>query len=66
MVGVVLGFINNDGVFGLFVIVGYGIMVVILKVMVIVMGVSGIDIGVLGGILAGGVVVWLFNCFYKI
>ncbi|MEK6176869.1 PTS glucose transporter subunit IIBC [Vibrio cholerae] len=51
-VGVALGFTNNDGVSGLSAIVGYGIMVATLKVMATVMGVSGIDTGVLGGILA--------------
>ncbi len=52
-VGVALGFTNNDGVSGLSAIVGYGIMVATLKVMATVMGVSGIDTGVLGGILVG-------------
>lgn len=65
-VGVALGFTNNDGVSGLSAIVGYGIMVATLKVMATVMGVSGIDTGVLGGILAGGVAAWSFNRFYKI
>ncbi|CAH8189224.1 PTS glucose transporter subunit IIBC [Vibrio aestuarianus] len=65
-VGVALGFTNNDGVSGLSAIVGYGIMVATLKVMAGVMGVDGIETGVLGGILAGGVAAWSFNRFYKI
>ncbi|MDE1230672.1 PTS glucose transporter subunit IIBC [Vibrio aestuarianus] len=65
-VGVALGFTNNDGVSGLSAIVGYGIMVATLKVMASVMGVDGIETGVLGGILAGGVAAWSFNRFYKI
>ncbi|CAM3651441.1 PTS system glucose-specific EIICB component [Vibrio aerogenes CECT 7868] len=65
-VGVALGFTNNDGVSGLSAIVGYGIMVATLKVMAKVMGVDGIETGVLGGILAGAVAAWAFNRFYKI
>ncbi len=65
-VGVALRFTNNDVVSGLSAIVGYGIMVATLKVMATVMGVSGIDTGVLGGIRAGGVAAWSFNRFYKI
>ncbi|MDE1310634.1 PTS glucose transporter subunit IIBC [Vibrio aestuarianus subsp. cardii] len=65
-VGVALGFTNNDGVSGLSAIVGYGIMVATLKVMASVRGVDGIETGVLGGILAGGVAAWSFNRFYKI
>jgi PTS system glucose-specific IIC component len=65
-VGVALGFTNNDGVSGLSAIVGYGIMVATLKVMAKIMGVDGIETGVLGGILAGAVAAWTFNRFYKI
>lgn len=65
-VGVALGFTNNDGVSGLSAIVGYGIMVATLNVMAEVIGVDGIETGVLGGILAGGVAAWSFNRFYKI
>ena len=65
-VGTALGFTNNDGVAGLAAVVGYGIMVATLKVMATVMGVDGIETGVLGGILAGGVAGWAFNKFYRI
>lgn len=65
-VGTALGFTNNDGVAGLAAVVGYGIMVATLKVMATVMGVDGIETGVLGGILAGGVAGWAFNRFYRI
>ncbi|MGO2160392.1 MAG: PTS glucose transporter subunit IIBC [Vibrio toranzoniae] len=65
-VGTALGFTNNDGVAGLAAVVGYGIMVATLKVMATVMGVDGIETGVLGGILAGGVAGWVFNKFYRI
>lgn len=65
-VGVALGFTNNDGVAGLSAIVGYGIMTATLGVMAEVMGVDGIETGVLGGILAGGVAGWAFNRFYRI
>ncbi|PQJ89620.1 PTS glucose transporter subunit IIBC [Aliivibrio sifiae] len=65
-VGTALGFTNNDGVAGLAAVVGYGIMVATLKVMATVMGVDGIETGVLGGILAGGLAGWAFNKFYRI
>lgn len=65
-VGTALGFTNNDGVAGLAAVVGYGIMVATLKVMATVMGVDGIETGVLGGILAGGVAGWAFNKFYRV
>ncbi|WP_439147365.1 PTS glucose transporter subunit IIBC [Vibrio sp.] len=65
-VGTALGFTNNDGVAGLAAVVGYGIMVATLKVMATVMGVDGIETGVLGGILSGGVAGWAFNKFYRI
>ncbi|USH03613.1 PTS glucose transporter subunit IIBC [Grimontia kaedaensis] len=65
-VGVALGFTNNDGVAGLAAIVGYYIMVNTLKVMAGVYGLDGIETGVLGGILAGGVAAWAFNRFFRI
>ncbi|UJF19925.1 PTS glucose transporter subunit IIBC [Vibrio sp. SS-MA-C1-2] len=65
-VGVALGFTNNDGVAALAAIVGYGIMTATLKVMSTVLGVDNIDVGVLGGILAGGVAAWTFLKFYRI
>ncbi len=65
-VGTALGFTKNDGVAGLAAVVGYGIMVATLKVMATVMGVDGIETGVLGGILAGGVAGWAFNKFYRV
>ncbi|ORT50328.1 PTS glucose transporter subunit IIBC [Vibrio sp. qd031] len=65
-VGVALGFTNNDGVAALAAIVGYGIMTATLAVMAEVFGVDGIDTGVLGGILVGGVAAWAFNKFFRI
>ncbi len=65
-VGVALGFTNNDGVAGLAAIVGYGIMTATLSVMAGVMGVSGIDTGVLGGIIVGAIAGWAFNKFFRI
>ncbi|PKF50332.1 PTS glucose transporter subunit IIBC [Enterovibrio nigricans] len=65
-IGVALGFTNNDGVAALSATVGYGIMVATLKVMADVHGVAGIDTGVLGGILVGGVAGWAFNRFFRI
>lgn len=65
-VGVALGFTNNDGVAGLAAIVGYYIMTNTLKVMAGVYGLEGIETGVLGGILAGGVAAWAFNRFFRI
>lgn len=65
-IGVALGFTNNDGVAGLASIVGYYIMVNTLKVMAGVFEVGGIETGVLGGILAGGVAAWAFNRFYRL
>lgn len=65
-VGVALGFTNNDGVAGLAAIVAYYIMVNTLKVMAGVYGLDGIETGVLGGILAGGVAAWTFNRFFRI
>lgn len=65
-IGVALGFTNNDGVAGLASIVGYYIMLNTLKVMAGVFEVGGIETGVLGGILAGGVAAWAFNRFYRL
>ena len=60
-VGVALGFTRNDGVAALAAAVGYFIMVKTLGVIA-----PGTDVGVLGGILAGGVAAWAFNRFFRI
>ena len=60
-VGVALGFTRNDGVAALATAVGYFIMVKTLEVIA-----PGTDVGVLGGILAGGVAAWAFNRFFRI
>ncbi|ATF08641.1 PTS glucose transporter subunit IIBC [Candidatus Enterovibrio altilux] len=65
-IGLALGFTNNNGVSGLAAVVGYYIMINILKVMAGVFGVESIETGVLGGILAGGVAAWVFNRFFRI
>jgi len=60
-IGVALGFTKNDGVAALAAAVGYFIMVKTLGVVA-----PGTDVGVLGGILAGGIAAWAFNRFFKL
>ena len=60
-VGVVLGFTRNDGVAALAAVVGYAIMIKTIAVIS-----PDANVGVLGGIIAGGIAAWAFNRFYKI
>jgi PTS system glucose-specific IIC component len=60
-IGVALGFTKNDGVAALAAAVGYVIMTKTLAVVA-----PGTDVGVLGGIIAGGIAAWAFNRFYRI
>ncbi|RCU49802.1 PTS glucose transporter subunit IIBC [Corallincola luteus] len=60
-IGVALGFTENDGVAALAATVGYVIMIKTLSVVA-----PGTDVGVLGGIIAGGIAAWAFKHFYKI
>lgn len=78
-IGVALGFTNNDGVAGLAATVGYVILVKTISVVAPL--VAGLDpaaanyaelaknvseVGVLGGIVAGGIAAYMFNRFYRI
>ncbi len=78
-IGVALGFTNNDGVAGLAATVGYAILVKTISVIAPI--VAGLDpaaadyasmadkvsnVGVLGGIVAGGIAAYMFNRFYRI
>ena len=78
-IGVALGFTNNDGVAGLAATVGYVILVKTISVVAPV--IAGLDpaaadyaamaekvsnVGVLGGIVAGGIAAYMFNRFYRI
>ncbi len=78
-IGVALGFTNNDGVAGLAATVGY---VILTKTIAVVAPIiAGLDpaaadyasmadkvsnVGVLGGIVAGGIAAFMFNRFYRI
>jgi glucose PTS system EIICB or EIICBA component len=78
-IGVALGFTNNDGVAGLAATVGY---VILTKTITVVAPIiAGLDpaavdyasmadkvsnVGVLGGIVAGGIAAFMFNRFYRI
>ena len=78
-IGVALGFTNNDGVAALAATVGYAILTKTLTVVAPI--VAGLDpaaadyaamvskvseVGVLGGIVAGGIAAYMFNRFYRI
>lgn len=78
-IGVALGFTNNDGVAGLAATVGYVILTKTIAVVAPI--VAGLDpaaanyadmaakvseVGVLGGIVAGGIAAFMFNRFYRI
>jgi len=60
-IGVALGFTKNDGVAALAATVGYFIMIKTLNILA-----PGYDVGVFGGIMAGGVDAWAFNRFFKL
>lgn len=78
-IGVALGFTNNDGVAGLAATVGYVILTKTIGVVAPI--IAGLDpaaadyasmadkvsnVGVLGGIVAGGIAAFMFNRFYRI
>ena len=73
-VGTVLGLTDNDGVSTLAAIVGYVVMLGTMGVMAgildvetkSIMGITSIDTGVFGGIMAGILASVMFNRFYKI
>ncbi len=73
-VAVALGFTGNDGVSAVAATIGYMVMLATLGVMtgvwheqpVTVMGISTMQTGVFGGILAGGLAAAMFNRFYHI
>ncbi|GAA4890633.1 PTS glucose transporter subunit IIBC [Ferrimonas pelagia] len=59
--GVALGFTKNDGVAAVAALVGYAIMIKTITLLA-----PGTDVGVLGGIIAGGIAAWAFNRFFKL
>ncbi|AEW44590.1 fused glucose-specific PTS enzymes: IIBcomponent, IIC component [Serratia symbiotica str. 'Cinara cedri'] len=74
-IGVVLGFTNNDGVSALATIVAYGILVKTMAVVTpLILPLSSTEIinkhladtGVLGGIISGAIVAYIFNRFSRI
>ncbi|UYM14994.1 PTS glucose transporter subunit IIBC [Endozoicomonas euniceicola] len=73
-IGTVLGLTDNDGVSTLAAIVGYVVMLATMGLVAglmgvetkSIMGITSIDTGVFGGILAGALAAFMFNRFYKI
>lgn len=73
-IAVALGFTNNDGVAAVAAAVSYGVLLATMGVMakvfgvatVSVMGITSMQTGVFGGILAGAVAAAMYNRFYKI
>ena len=73
-IGVALGVTQNDGVAALAAVVGYAVLLATMGVMATlfgyesksIMGISSIETGVFGGIVAGGIAGWLFNKYYRI
>jgi glucose PTS system EIICB or EIICBA component len=72
-VGVAVGFTENDGVAAISAVVGYVVLLAIMGVMagvwhsepVSVMGISSMQTGVFGGILAGAIAAAMFKRFYR-
>ncbi|MGL4712186.1 MAG: PTS glucose transporter subunit IIBC [Shewanella sp.] len=60
-IGIALGFAKNDGVAAMAALVGYAIMVKTIGVLE-----PGTDVGVFGGMIAGGIAAAAFNRFFKI
>lgn len=73
-IGVALGFTENDGVAGLSAVVGYVVLLgttgTVAKYLGVepakVLGISAINTGVVGGIIAGAIAAYMFNKYYKI
>lgn len=76
-IGVALGLTNNDGVSALAAVIGYVVMLAAMGVIAgfleidpamikPIMGISSLNTGVFGGILAGGLAAYMFNHFYRI
>jgi PTS system glucose-specific IIC component len=65
-IGVTLGFTHNDGVAAMASMIGYSVMKAVLAVMAGVFAIKGIDTGVFGGIVMGGITAALYNKYYKI
>src|SRR5689334_2804453 len=73
-IGVALGFTENDGVSAIAAAIGYMVMLATMGVMSgvwgvapkTIMGISAMETGVFGGILAGGLAAYMFNRYYKI
>ena len=73
-IAVALGFTENDGVSAIAAMIGYTVMLTTMGVMagvwgqapVTIMGITSMQTGVFGGILAGGLAAANFNRFYRI
>jgi len=75
-IAVALGFTDNDGVSAIAAMIGYTVMLATMGVVAphlgsdiavkSIMGISSIETGVFGGILAGALAAWMFNRFYRI
>ncbi|WP_068081192.1 PTS glucose transporter subunit IIBC [Polycladidibacter stylochi] len=73
-IAVAIGFTKNDGVAALSAVVGFGVMLATMGVVAdaagvptkSIMGITSIDTGVFGGIIAGGIAAYMFNRFYRI
>lgn len=73
-IGVALGFTQNDGVAGLSAVVGYVVLLgttgTMAKYLGVepakVLGISAINTGVVGGIIAGVIAAYMFNKYYRI
>ncbi|WP_068310317.1 PTS glucose transporter subunit IIBC [Polycladidibacter hongkongensis] len=73
-IAVAIGFTKNDGVAALSAVVGYGVMLATMGVVAdaagvetkSILGITSIDTGVFGGIIAGGISAAMFNRFFRI